>query len=156
MVLHHLCLRRHKAHSRTQDSRNSRALKSWIGCAHRLYLQQTNSNNTWVQGVFKNWLLCRNASKDPTIEKFPVDILQTDYETSVVDRALAAFVLEAKRMDGWNNSFLGHFDHLFTFLHGSGLQSEFVLTIHSLALFVHLLFYHFLSHVLFFQPWTVF
>ena len=36
-VLHHLCLRRHKAHSRTQDSQNSRALKSWIGCAHRLY-----------------------------------------------------------------------------------------------------------------------
>ena len=51
-------------------------------------LQQTKSNNTWAQGVFKNWLLCRNASKDPTIEKFPVDILQTHYETSVVDRAL--------------------------------------------------------------------
>ena len=50
--------------------------------------QQTKSNNTWAQGVFKNWLLCRNASKDPTIEKFPVDILQTHYETSVVDRAL--------------------------------------------------------------------
>ena len=62
--------------------------------------QQTKSNNTWAQSVFKNWLLCRNGSKDPTIEKFPVDILQTDYETSVVDRALAAFVLEAKRMDG--------------------------------------------------------
>ena len=62
--------------------------------------QQTKNNNTWAQGVFKNWLLCRNASKDPTIEKFPVDILQTHYETIVVDRALAAFVLEAMRMDG--------------------------------------------------------
>ena len=92
--------RRHKAHSRTQDSRNSWALKSWISCAHRLYHSKQKNNNTWAQGVFKNWLLCRNASKDPTIEKFPVDILQTHYETIVVDRALAAFVLEAMRMDG--------------------------------------------------------
>ena len=103
-------------------------------------------------GCVQELVAVQNASKDPTIEKFPVDILQTDYEKSVVDQALAAFVSEAKRMDGNyypGTSFVGHFDHLFTFLHGTGLQSEFVLTIHSLALFDHLFFYHFLSRFIF-------
>ena len=125
---------------------------------HTVVPQQTKSNNTWAQGVFKNWLLCRNASKDPTIENFPVDILQTDYETSVVDQALAAFVLEAKRMDG--NYYPGtrvFLDILITYLlffmalvYNQNLCSLFILWPYSITYyfitFCHM--FYFSSHVL--------
>ena len=47
-----------------------------------------------------DWLCTPFVPQQTKSKKFPVDILQAHYEASVVDQALAAFVLEAKRMDG--------------------------------------------------------
>ena len=46
---------------------------------------------------FKSWITSRNA---PTEEKYPADLLEVRYPFHVIDRTLAAFVIEARRVDG--------------------------------------------------------
>ena len=46
---------------------------------------------------FKSWIKSRNAS---TEEKYPADLLEVRYPFHVIDRTLAAFVIEARRVDG--------------------------------------------------------
>lgn len=58
---------------------------------------QTKSNNNWAKGVFESWITSRNAF---TEEKYPVDLLKAQYPFYVIDRTLAAFVIEARRVDG--------------------------------------------------------
>ena len=61
---------------------------------------ETKSNNSWATGVFKCWVVARNSNSHTTVETFPEDILEKKYPCSILDRELAAFVLEARRVDG--------------------------------------------------------
>lgn len=60
----------------------------------------TKSNNSWATGVFRSWVAERNANANNIGETFPTDLLETRYPTPIIDRALAAFVIEARRVDG--------------------------------------------------------
>ena len=60
----------------------------------------TRSNNTWATGVFRSWVAARNANVTATGETFPADLLDVWYPAPVIGRALAAFIIEARRTDG--------------------------------------------------------
>ena len=60
----------------------------------------TKSNNSWATGVFRSWVAERNTNGNNTGETFPTDLLETWYPTPIIDRALAAFVIEARRVNG--------------------------------------------------------
>ena len=58
---------------------------------------QTKNNNNWAKGIFKSWITSRNASIE---EKYPANLLEVRYPFHVIDRTLAAFVIEPRRVDG--------------------------------------------------------
>ena len=54
--------------------------------------KQTKSYITRAVGVFKAWVDMRNSCSAGTVmEAFPVDLHETAYPLSVIDRNLAAF-----------------------------------------------------------------
>ena len=55
----------------------------------------TKSNNSWATGVFRSLVAARNANANTTGETFPADLLETQYPTPIIDRTLAAIVIEA-------------------------------------------------------------
>ena len=61
--------------------------------------RQTQNNNSWATGVFKTWLSTRNSTLLGA-DIIPSDILEVGHPLPVIDRALAAFILEARRADG--------------------------------------------------------
>ena len=64
------------------------------------YIPPTKNNNSWATGVFRSWVAQRNANTNNTGESFPTDLLETRYPTPIIDRTLAAFVIETRRVDG--------------------------------------------------------
>lgn len=64
-------------------------------------LKQTQRNSMWATGVFNTWLSTKNSTPAlPITDAIPTDLLEVSYPIPVVDCALAAFVLEARRADG--------------------------------------------------------
>ena len=58
----------------------------------------TRSNNNWATKVFTSWVIARN--KICPNEKLLEDLLQVQHPLEIQGKALVAFVLEARRMDG--------------------------------------------------------
>ena len=54
----------------------------------------TRSNNTWAR-VLRSWAEAKNANATATGETFHADLLDVWYPAPVIDRALAAFIIEA-------------------------------------------------------------
>ena len=59
---------------------------------------RTRSNNNWATRVFKAWVSNRNQICPDDV--LPEDLLEVRYPLEVQDKALAAFILEARRADG--------------------------------------------------------
>ena len=55
------------------------------------------TKNNWAKGVFKSWTTSRNTS---TEEKYLVDLLEVWHPFHIINRTLAAFVIEVRRVDG--------------------------------------------------------
>ena len=58
----------------------------------------TKRNNSWETGVFGSWIAERNANANNIGETFTTDLLETQYPTPIIDRALATFMIEAWRL----------------------------------------------------------
>ena len=57
----------------------------------------TETNTWWAVRVFKSWVVARNSQ---AMEQFPADLLENSYPMHVIDRTLAAFIIEARKVDG--------------------------------------------------------
>ena len=62
--------------------------------------QQTQRNTSWAVNVFKAWVEKRSQCSSGVVEHFPIDLLEVQYAVDVVDRTLAAFVIEVRKADG--------------------------------------------------------
>ena len=69
--------------------------KSSKGCVPK----NTSRSTSWAVRVFNQWIEQRNKRMDAT---YPLDLLEKEYDPSVISECLQRFVSEARRADGTN------------------------------------------------------
>ena len=74
---------------------NAEIEKSLKGCVPK----NTSRSNSWAVRVFNQWIEQQNKRMDAT---YPLDLLEKEYDPSVISECLQRFVSEARRADETN------------------------------------------------------